>query len=53
MSNRCFFKIAGVAADDGAVTKIVDGVADNGEATEIDDVVADDGFFLLNISATF
>ena len=53
MSNRCFFKIEGAVADDGALTKIVDGVADDGEATQIVDVVADDGFFLLNISATF
>ena len=53
MSNRYFFKTAGVVADDGALMKIVDGVADDGEATQIVDVVADDGFFLLNISATF
>ena len=66
MSNRCFFEVAEVVADDGAATKIVDAVANDGETTEIVDVVADDGevtetvdviaddgFLFLNISATF
>ena len=66
MSNRCFFDVAEVVADDGAATKIVDAVAndgeakeiadvvaDDGEAMEIVDVIADDGFLFLNISTTF
>ena len=66
LSNRCFFEVAEVVADDGAATKIVDAVANDGETTEIVDVVADDGevtetvyviaddgFLFLNISATF